>query len=194
MTKVQIQACSNLSTGTREYLRQEHSHRISLLSALVIEALTTTLAINRGGKRLDCRGGWEPSVRRLRRVLRVQVSCDRPHHHCNRCSRCHRALPGTSRAVVAEAKHFSPVVSRKTPLRNTFGPQAKHNLPTCETSDLVPKPCPAGASRPGPYAPGQGLQATGRAGATPQETALACTAGPFREVAPEIFPCRKAAG
>ena len=39
---------------------------------------------------------------------------------------------------------------------------------------------------------GQGLQKTGCAGATPPKTALACANWPFGEVAPGIFPCRKA--
>ena len=46
------------------------------------------------------------------------------------------------------------------------------------------------AIRPGrPRKEGRSI---GGAGATPPKTALACTAGPFGEVAPEIFPCRKA--
>ena len=40
--------------------------------------------------------------------------------------------------------------------------------------------------------PGVRRRTAGGAGATPPKTALACTAGPFGEVAPEIVPCRKA--
>ena len=40
--------------------------------------------------------------------------------------------------------------------------------------------------------PSQGRRNTSGAGATPPKTALACAVGPFAEVAPGIFPCRKA--
>ena len=39
---------------------------------------------------------------------------------------------------------------------------------------------------------GKTVQEVSGAGATPPKTALACACGPFEEVAPEIFPCRKA--
>ena len=39
---------------------------------------------------------------------------------------------------------------------------------------------------------GEIVQEVSGAGATPPKTALACAGGPFEEVAPGIFPCRKA--
>lgn len=42
--------------------------------------------------------------------------------------------------------------------------------------------------------PRQWVRRTGRAGATPRKTALTCAIRPFGEVAPEIFPYRKAGG
>ena len=39
---------------------------------------------------------------------------------------------------------------------------------------------------------GETVQKVSGAGATPPKTALACAGGPFEEVAPGIFPCRKA--
>ena len=75
---------------------------------------------------------------------RVQVLGARARHRRDRRSDCHRDFSRTSRVVVAPTKHSSPVVSGKMPLRNTFGSQAKHDLPSRETSNVVPKPCPAG--------------------------------------------------
>ena len=109
-----------------------------------------------------------------------------------------------SRPGCGQVKEGGPLVRDPAPetfLACCFGENAgpKHVWSASETRFALPRNirCRAKALSSRELAlravrSGQGLRKTGRAGATPPKTALACTAGTFGEVTPGIFPCRKA--
>ena len=70
---------------------------------------------------------------RPRRLMYVQVPSDRVRHHGDPCSPIIAPAALDRWPQSRRAKHFSAVVSEKTPPRNTFAPKAKHNLPSRET-------------------------------------------------------------
>ena len=93
--------------------------------------------------------------------------------------------------MVPAAQHSSPVVAGKMSFRNTRRPQAQHDPDLRATIVSAARPCPAASWRSG--RDDRGKSSEKRAGGSaPPKTVLACTSGPFGEVAPRIFPCRKA--
>jgi len=131
---------------------------------------------------------WQPGW-----VLGVKVPSEGSRHGRHRRPRGHRALSRAAGPVVPPAHEKAAARAGKIAKRTARGVVSRHGLRPVRTSRTCGKALSAKqlairAGRPGPQ-----RRTAGRAGATPPKTALACAAGPFGEVAPETYPCRKAA-
>ena len=144
-----------------------------------------------GGKRLDCQR-WNP--------------CAEPDQGA--CCRCRYKAPVPAitatavRAVIVPSTALAGCgCAGATPAHGCCGENAsaQHVLPGSATRFCLKrntrsrsKALLGSGLAIRAVRPAQKSRTDCRAGATPPKTALACTAGPFGEVAPGIFPCRKA--
>ena len=149
------------------------------------------LAMSPGGKRLDC-----------------QRCNPRPELDLGACCRCRykATVPAITATAVRAVIVPSSVLAGcgragATPAHGCCGENAsaQHVLPGSATRFCLKRNTRSRAKAlPGSglviraVRPAQRPRTDCRAGATPLKTALACANGPFEEVAPRIFPCRKA--
>ena len=131
-------------------------------------------------------------LRRPRGAVGVQVPSDRTLHYRARRPRWHRA-PVRSRGLWSGQPGAIRSLFRGKCLGETASVQARGPVRTRgETVAAVSKPCLSARYGTGRDTRGGGGERAAARERPPPKTALACTGGPFGEVASRIFPCRKA--
>ena len=102
------------------------------------------------------------------------------------------SCPSPRGGVVGPFARPAPRAAGKMPQRSIRGAREQHWSGTVRSMRSLGKTLSVMELAIRPGRPGRDGRSIGGAGATPPKTALACTKGPFGEVAPENFPCRKA--